>query len=212
MQKPLKRKMHIYKQNLLSLWKVLGQFFLTSFVFKKAAGLLSYGGVIGYPTEAVFGLGCDPLNESAVSRLLAIKNRPVHKGLIIIASHFNQLNEFIQPQSPEVIAKINKSWPGPHTWVLPASDNTPDWLTGDHEGIAVRVTAHPIAALLCEEFGGPLVSTSANKMGRTACRTTTQMRLRFWNELDLIVPGEIQNSGRPTEIKNALNDEVFRSG
>ncbi len=182
-----------------------------NFVLSKAVKIINCGGIIGYPTEAVFGLGCDPQNELAVMRLLAIKNRPVAKGLIIIASHFNQLSEYIAPLSAEVIARVNQSWPGPHTWVLPASNNAPDWLTGAHEGIAVRVTAHPIAAALCEAFGKPIVSTSANKSGRTPCRTIIQMRIRLAHEIDFIVPGKIQSQKKSTEIRNALNNKIIRS-
>ena len=184
---------------------------MDNFVLKKAVGLLNYGGVIAYPSEAVFGLGCDPLNESAVLRLLAIKQRPVAKGLILIASHFNQLSAYISPLDTDILAKVNNTWPGPHTWVLPASRHVPKWLMGDHEGIAVRVTAHPIAAQLCAAFGGPLVSTSANKAGRTPCKTTMQIRLRLLSAIDFVVPGEIQNHKKPTVIKNALSDEIIRS-
>jgi len=136
------------------------------FALRRAARMLTAGGVIAYPTEAVYGLGCDPLDAQAVTRLLAIKRRPVEKGLILIASRFDQLGPYVQPLTAAIRQRLDESWPGPNTWLLPADPATPRWIRGDHRTIAVRVTAHPLAAALCEAFGGAIVSTSANPAGR----------------------------------------------
>jgi L-threonylcarbamoyladenylate synthase len=180
------------------------------FTLRRAVRVLDAGGVIAYPTEAVYGLGCDPLNRDAVGRLLTIKQRPVAKGLILIASHFDQLRAFVQAPTPEIRQRLDESWPGPVTWLLPADPSTPRWLRGDHPTIAVRVTAHPLAAALCEIFGGAIVSTSANPAGRPPARTALQARIRCPG-VDLIVAGATGPLGRPTTIRDAVSGRVLRS-
>lgn len=184
---------------------------LRRFILRRAVQLLQSGGVLAYPTEAVYGLGCDPLNRHAVERILAIKQRPVEKGLILIASRFQQLSPFLQAQAPEVQARLDESWPGPVTWLVPANPATPRWLRGVHDTLAVRVTAHPLAAALCEAFGGAIVSTSANPAGSAPARTALQARLRC-PSVDMILHGATGRLTRPTPIRDALTGKVFRSG
>lgn len=165
---------------------------------------------MAYPTEAVYGLGCDPLNRAAVEGLLAIKQRPVEKGLILIASRFGQLSPFLEPQPPELQQQLDASWPGPVTWLVPANPATPHWLRGKHHSLAVRVTAHPLAAALCEAFGGAIVSTSANPAGRPPARSALQARLRCPG-VDLIVQGSTGRLARPTPIRDLISGKVLRS-
>lgn len=178
---------------------------------QRVAATIRRGGIIAYPTEAVWGLGCDPLNPDAVYRLLAIKRRPVDKGLILIAADQAQLAPFVLPPDPEIQRRLDDSWPGPVTWLLPTHPGTPHWLRGRHASLAVRVTAHPLAAQLCRAFGGPLVSTSANAAGRPPARTALQARLRCPG-IDLIVAGATGGQRRPSEIRDARSDAVLRSG
>ncbi|MCB1803316.1 MAG: Sua5/YciO/YrdC/YwlC family protein [Gammaproteobacteria bacterium] len=178
---------------------------------RVASRLLRDGGIIAYPTEAVYGLGCDPLNASAVMRLLAIKQRPASKGLILIASQFSQLIPFVEPPDDELQQRLDASWPGPVTWLLPAREQTPAWLRGDHASIAVRVTAHRGAAALCTAFGGALVSTSANLAGRPPARNPLQVRLRC-PALDMILHGPTDGRRRPSEIRDARSGATVRSG
>ena len=180
-------------------------------MLRRAARMLRAGGVIAYPTEAVYGLGCDPLNRNAVQRLLAIKQRPVEKGLILIASRFEQLAPFVQPPGGAIMRRLNETWPGPVTWVLPAGPATPRWLRGSHHTLAVRVTAHPLAAALCDAFGGPVVSTSANPSGRPPARSALQTRLRCPG-VDLVVHGATGGQARPTPIRDAITGDVLRRG
>ena len=180
-----------------------------SFALGRAARVLRSGGVIAYPTEAVYGLGCDPLNQAAVGRLLAIKQRPVDKGLILIASRLDQLRPFVQPLTREIRQRLDETWPGPVTWLLPANPATPRWLRGRHESLAARVTAHPLAAALCEAFGGPIVSTSANASGRPPARTPLQARIRCPG-IDLIITGATGHLARPTPIRDAVTGKVLR--
>lgn len=132
-----------------------------------AAAVLAGGGVIAYPTEAVWGLGCDPLNHTAVARLLQIKQRAVDKGLILVASRVQQLQGLVDLGSLPLprLQVVQASWPGPHTWIVPVGPGAPAWIGGQHRGIAVRISAHPTVRALCEAWGHALVSTSANLAG-----------------------------------------------
>ncbi|KAF1685277.1 tRNA threonylcarbamoyladenosine biosynthesis protein RimN [Pseudoxanthomonas broegbernensis] len=177
-----------------------------------AAVLLRHGGVVAYPTEAVWGLGCDPDDEAAVMRLLAAKQRPVDKGLILVAAHFDALRPWLDLSAlpPERLAAVRRDWPGPHTWVMPASARAPRWITGRHDGIAVRVSAHPDVAALCRAFGGPLVSTSANRAGMPPARSRAALDPGLVADVDGLLPGETGGLDQPTPIRVALDGRVLR--
>jgi len=168
------------------------------------------GGVIAYPTESVYGLGCDPTDGAAVMRLLAIKRRSVKLGLILIAADFAQLQPYIGTIDRVTLARVARSWPGPVTWLLPAAEETPAWLCGVHDTIAVRVTAHPLAAALCAAAGHPLVSTSANRHREPPARTALQVRRRLGADIDLILNGHVGTLQRPTEIRDARTGRIVR--
>lgn len=179
---------------------------------RRAVRILRAGGVVAYPTEGVFGLGCDPFNEGAVLRLLAIKHRPVHKGLILIAADVGQLAPLLRPESEALMAPVLASWPGPSTWILPAGPGVPAWLTGGSDGIALRVTAHPPAADLCRAFGGALVSTSANATGRPPARSALAVRRALGNRIDYVLTGATGGAAGPSEIRDARDGRLVRAG
>lgn len=174
---------------------------------------LRRGGVIAYPTEAVYGLGCDPANEAAFRRLFDLKHRPPSLGVLLIAADFAQVERYVDTAAlpPDALASATATWPGPHTWVFPRSAATPPWLAGTHAGIALRVTAHPLAAALCRGFGGALVSTSANRHGEPAARTAADVRSAFGAELAYILDGPTGGLERPTPIRDALSGTVIRN-
>ncbi len=184
---------------------------MTAFRLRLALEAVAAGGVVACPAEAVWGLSCDPRNASAVDRLLAMKQRSVHKGLILVAGDLAHVAPFLQPLSASLQRKVMLSWPGPNTWLLPHRDLVPDTVTGEHATVAVRVTAHPVLAALCRAWGGPLVSTSANLAGRQAPRDLWQVRRYFPEGLDAIVPGAVNRSGRPSVIRDVYTDRVLRS-
>lgn len=170
------------------------------------------GAVIAYPTEAVYGLGCDPLDAAAVARLLDLKQRPASAGLILIAADFAQLEPFLEPLSPALRRTVFATWPGPVTWLLPARPEVPVWLRGQHDSLAVRVTAHAGSAALCRAFGGALVSTSANPHGRTPARTPLQLHRYFGNDLGYLLPGPLGGRLRPSEIRDGRSGQIVRNG
>ena len=183
---------------------------MSSQQINEAVGILQQGGVIAYPTEAVYGLGCDPNNHQAVERLLAIKQRSWEKGLILIAAEFQQLAPFLAEIDMALKEKILATWPGPITWLWPANPAVSSLLRGKHDTIAVRVTAHPVAAELSRAFGGALISTSANLSGKSPARTAKEVQAQFKHQLDYVLKGKVGGRARPSEIRDALSGEVLR--
>ena len=179
----------------------------------EAATVLQTGGVVAYPTEGVWGLGCDPRDQEAVLRLLAIKQRTVDKGLILIASHLDQLRPFLDIAAMPIdnLAAVLASWPGPHTWVMPASSDAPQWITGVHAGIAVRISAHAPVIELCNAFGGALVSTSANLSGQPAPRTRMGLDPELLRQVEGVLHGETGGRSAPTVIHDAITGAALRS-
>lgn len=177
----------------------------------QARRCIEDGGIIAYPTEAVFGLGCDPFDAQAVLRLLRIKRRALEQGLILIGARFEHLAPFIGTIERRALERVRRSWPGPHTWLLPAAPTVPPWIRGAHPSVALRVTAHPLAAALCEAVGGAIVSTSANVHGQPPARSALQVRLRLGAELDFVLAGNTGGAARPTAIRDALSGRTVRA-
>ena len=167
----------------------------------QAVDALHEGGVIAYPTEAVFGLGCNPHNEKAVQRILDIKGRKAHKGFILIASSQSQVADFIKPVSPAQQAQLDEHWPGPVTFVVPANSQfTNTLLSGYRETLAVRVSRHPLVVALCERYDGAIVSTSANISGDKALRNVAEVTQVLGEQLDCVVEGAVGELAEPTKI------------
>jgi len=180
------------------------------FILKQAASVCHQGGVIAYPTESVYGLGCDPLDQLAVQHLLALKNRSVDKGLILIGSQLQQLIPFIQisPQQGERIQQASQ----PVTWLVNKSALTPAWISGKHDKLAIRISRHPIASALCDSIGHAIVSTSANPAGKPPAKTRLMVQHYFGDDIDFIVPGNVGTLKKPTEIRDLETGEIIRSG
>lgn len=178
----------------------------------EAVETVKNGGILAYPTEAVFGLGCDPRNLSAVQRLLSAKQRPADKGLILLAANIHQLSEFVPPLSEEVKERILASWPGPITWLLPVHEHISPLIRGNFKKIAVRVSDHPVCMQLCQRLGHPLISTSANITGRPPARTTKQVSEQLGEQVDLILDKPLGKRTQPSEIRDALSNEILRAG
>ncbi len=179
---------------------------------RLARRVIGAGGIVAYPTEGVWGLGCDPLNADAVERVLAIKRRDAAKGLILIAAAREQLSPYIEPLPADVEKQVTATWPGPVTWILPAAPGAPRPLTGGRSTLAARVTAHPLVRALCETCGQALVSTSANLSGRPPARSALTVRMHLGTLVDYILPGPLGGRTRPTEIRDATSGRIIRAG
>lgn len=176
-----------------------------------ACHALAAGGVIAYPTEAVWGLGCEPLNQHACRRIQRLKRRGGRKGFILIASDFAQVTPFLAHVSRPRLKPVFATWPGPVTWLLRAAAWVPAYLTGARDTLAVRVTAHPVAAALCAAYGGPIVSTSANASGRAPARKALQVQRQFGAHIDYLLPGATGNLPKPTPIRDFGSGKLVRA-
>lgn len=177
---------------------------------REALRQLEGGGIIAYPTETVYGLGCDPFNGTAVLHLLALKQRSIQQGLVLIADDFARLQPFLLPLTAAVRKRVTRSRPEATTWVLPCRPEVPVWLRGSHTSLAVRITRHPFAATLCKHRGGPLVSTSANLHGKRPATSPLAVRKAFNGQLDYILHGDC-GSGKPSEIRDGISGTILRN-
>ncbi|MFT7243210.1 MAG: L-threonylcarbamoyladenylate synthase [Candidatus Azotimanducaceae bacterium] len=180
--------------------------------YRLIAKKLRQGAVIAYPTEGVWGLGCLPENEEAVARLLTFKARPWQKGLIMAAASIDQILPYIESLNDSELAELNATWPGPITYLLPRSNQTPRWVSGEHETVAIRVSAHPVIQGICSELGQPIISTSANPSGKPPAINQLRLKKYFGDQLDYIVPGVLGGLAGPTQIKDLRAGSVLRGG
>lgn len=187
--------------------------FFSSVLVDQAVRHLRHAGVIACATEAVYGLSCDPFDAAAVLHLLALKQRDWRKGLILVAHDSAVFAPLLQPLGTAICATVSNSWPGPNTWLLPDPDQClPDWVRGQHDSVAVRVSAHPQVRALCQRFGGPLVSTSANLSGAAPARCRRDVQRQFADALDYCLPGMTLGGSRPSCIRDAVSGLVVRAG
>lgn len=177
-----------------------------------AVTALRAGGCIAYPTEGVYGIGCDALDEPAVRALLALKQRPADKGLIVIGASLPQLEPLLHPLTREQRTTLEANWPGAVTWVVPAAADAPKLLTGGRDHIAVRVPGHDLARELCHRFRGPVVSTSANLTGAESARDPDAVAATFGDRLDYLLEGPLGDRPGPSELRELATGRVLRAG
>lgn len=178
----------------------------------RAARVVLAGGVIAYPTEAVYGLGCLPENRAAVERVLAIKRRSWRKGLLLIGAELAHVERFVVLPAEPRLSEVLASWPGPVTWVLPARPHAPSWISGGRDSVAVRLTDHALARELCLTVGQALVSTSANVSRRAPLRDVRVLRRELGRKVDYVLAGPLGGLARPTVIKDGRTGKVLRPG
>lgn len=180
---------------------------------KQAVRVLRAGGIVAYPTEAVYGLGCNPGDADSVSVLSALKQRTAGQGFILIAADLLQAESLIEIPDGDMGERVRSSWPGHMTWVCAARPQVPPWLVDTAGTLAVRVTTHPLACTLCREFGGPIISTSANLRGGPPARTALDVRGKFpLHAVDYVLSGEVGGRRAPSEIRDARDGRVIRRG
>lgn len=182
----------------------------------RALDALRAGGVIACPTEAVWGYSCDPWNLAAVRRVLELKQRDPRKGLILVAADESQLAPLLAPLNWRYRERLRAHWPGPFTFLIPDPEHwVPALVKGDSDKVAVRVSAHKTLRALCQAWGAPLVSTSANRQGRPPARTEIQLRHHFATlenpeSRPYVVAGTTAGQSQPTQILDLLSGKVIR--
>lgn len=177
--------------------------------YRRIAAHLRRSGLIAYPTESCYGLGCDPDNRTAVLRLLKLKQRPQRKGLIIIASRYRQVARYLQPLTPEEQQRLITAGAQAVTCLMPVRHSAPRWLRGSHDTLAVRFTVHPEAAALCRSLDMALVSTSANRSGQRPARTYAQCQRMFGRKV-WVLPGRVGRRKTPSTIRAWTDGKIVR--
>jgi len=187
---------------------------MANFNLSDALTALRTQGVIAYPTESVFGLGCDPDCDIAIQKILDLKQRPMHKGLILIAANIEQLKSYadFSALTEQQITDIKATWPGPFTWIVPVTKSLSKLVSGDFDSVAVRVSDHPVVQQLCTDFGKPIISTSANLSGLEACVNAEQVNEMFINNplLTTIIEEDVSGLDNPSQIHHAISGKRLR--
>ena len=177
---------------------------------RRIAAHLRRGGLIAYPTESCYGLGCDPDNRSAVQRLLKLKQRPQRKGLILIAASYRQVARYLQPITPAQQQQLKTAGAQAITYLMPALHSAPRWLRGSHDTLAVRLTSHQQAAQLCRGVNSALVSTSANRSGQRPAKTYAECQRLFGKKV-WVLPGRVGKRKTPSTIRMWGDGKIIRN-
>ncbi len=177
---------------------------------KQAIQTIQSGGLLVYPTEAVYGLGCDYNNQAAVERLLLLKQRNVSQGLILVASHVQQVLPLIKLSDQNELARALKTWPGHNTWVFKATDRVPTWISGAHGTVAVRVSSHQSVKLLCDTLNQAIVSTSANISGQVTPNEINHIQKEWGTAVDCYLDQPLGQSTQASSIRLASDGKVLR--
>lgn len=174
--------------------------------------IIEQGGIVAYPTEAVYGLGCDPDNDEAITKLLALKKRPWQKGLILVASDYQQLLPYIDESklTNEQLNRVFVKWPGPFTFIMPIKPGLSNLLCGSFNSLAVRVSSHSTIQTICQRLGKPLVSTSANHAGEPPAMSSEEIIAKFDGEIDALIVGSLGAERKPSTIVDAISGKVLR--
>jgi len=175
----------------------------------QAVLYLRRGKMIAYPTEAVYGLGCDPFNEKAVANLFHVKQRPMEKGVILVAANIAQIQDWVELIGTDWEQKVLSTWPGPVTWILPLKKPMPDWITGGRDTVAIRVSDHSLVQQLCLAFEGPIVSTSANLCNHPPAMSCQEVFTEFSGKV-FCIDGSLGKLKEPTQIRDAATNRVLR--
>lgn len=179
------------------------------FAIQYAAHQIRHGGVIVYPTETVYGLGCDPMNFDAVTDLNHLKQREADKGLILLGHTLALFNGYIEELSVNARKEVSQT-EKPTSWIVNAKDSLPDWLTNKQRTVAIRITKHPVVTELCQRLGHPIISTSANPSGKKTARNALEAHKYFHDKVDAILIDERHLSGQASTIKTLDNLSTVR--
>ena len=175
---------------------------------KKIHQILVNGGVIAYPTESVFGLGCDPSNEQAIAKILKIKKRTLEMGLVLLAPSIEIIDDWTNMNNKQLKVFSSPSL-RPTTYIVPASNSVPKWLTVKNT-LAVRVSNDPFIKNICGMMGLPIVSTSANLHGEQPCRSADEVEKIMGSQLDYIVFKPTGSFNNPSTIVDLSSGKTIR--
>jgi len=166
----------------------------------QAVSVLRRDGLIGYPTETVYGLGAGIFSESAVQRIFAAKGRNAAKAIILIVSEIALLENLVQTITPSAQRLIEHFWPGPLTLIFEATSRVPPAICGGGSSVAIRIPQNQICLDLIHALGAPITSTSANLAGGANPQTAEQVQQTFGDQLDLILDGGPTPGSTPSTV------------
>ena len=172
-------------------------------------GLFLQDKVFAYPTEGVWGLGCNPFSEKAVNKLINLKKRPKNKGIIVLAGSLQQLLPFTQHLSEKLKKRMNSKWPGPHTWLVPSSSETPKWLLGPTGLLALRLSNHKTVKELTKSLNMPICSTSEKISRKKPAKDSEEIRTFCYDKVHRI-EGKLDSLKKPTPVQNLESKEWLR--
>lgn len=180
----------------------------SDFSIRHAAHIISHGGIIAYPTETVYGLGCDIFDPEAVEQINLIKQRPRNKQFILLAGNIDQIKPLIKISDKE--ENIINSTKEPTSWVIDASPLAPKWLTDNNNTLTIRISTSHLVKKLCHILGHAIISTSANISGKKPARTSLDLHMAFHNKVHKILVSSHELSGKPSKIIQLCNNHVIR--
>jgi len=170
---------------------------------------LKSGEVIGYPTEAVYGIGCDPWNQSSVEKIAKIKGRESSKTFLMVASSIDQLTDLIDIST--LSRQVTSSWPGHTTWLITAKENVPHWLQDEQTNkVGIRISNHPLVRELCNKFGKPIISTSANISGKEEIKNQQEFMKTFSSDINYLVDGDLGDYDKASMIIDMQTNKKIR--
>jgi len=180
----------------------------------KAVAILRSGGVVAFPTDTVYGLGCEYHNREAVFRIYEVKGRPSRMALPLLLSSVEQIDE-VTLEVPEVARQLTaKFWPGALTLILKKSPSVPDFITAGGDTVAVRVPDHPVPVAIARGLGMPIVGTSANLSGQPSALNAEEVRTSLGERVDIVIDGGRVSGGGESTIIDLSGEKpvVLREG
>jgi L-threonylcarbamoyladenylate synthase len=187
----------------------------SDFSIRHAAHIVKNGGIIAYPTDTIYGLGCDPYNADAVERLNVIKRRSSNKQFILLAGHINQVKDlllFDKSEQKKITANAE-----PTSWVVNATPTTPEWLTrssnkgdNDNHTLTIRISKNDTVRKLCDALGHAIISTSANLSGKRPAENTFYLHKLFHSTVDKILATNKPLTSKPSKVIRLCDNHVFR--
>jgi L-threonylcarbamoyladenylate synthase len=180
----------------------------SDFSIRHAAHIIKSGGIIAYPTDTIYGLGCDPYNICAIEKINIIKQRPLNKKFILLAGHFNQIKPLIKMDKNQ--EKIILRATQPTSWVVNAGPHAPKWLIDNNGTLTIRVSQNNIVQRLCHILGHAIISTSANPSGKTPAKNSLELHKYFHHTVDKILASNKKLTNKPSKIIRLCDNYIFR--
>ncbi|MFV9614726.1 MAG: L-threonylcarbamoyladenylate synthase [Gammaproteobacteria bacterium] len=180
----------------------------SDFAIRHAVHIINRGGIIAYPTDTIYGLGCDPYNPDAVKKINAIKQRPLNKQFILLAANINQLRPLIliKKEQEKIITQNTQVT----SWIVKASPTAPPWLVGDSKTLCIRISKHDEVQRLCNTLGHAIISTSANLAGKKTAKNALQLHKYFHQYVEIILIANKNPGRKASKIIRLCDNQVIR--